>query len=110
MEAMWGLFPLAILAFISFSEKNKKLEKRIKALEKKLKGDNDMSKLLSELKGMRCILTSDSAAGFAGKRDVDCLLLDIDDEWIKIEYTTKKGETKTRIMRIEEVISVELSK
>lgn len=35
-------------------------------------------------------------------------VLDVDDEWIKISYTEKKGNTKIKIMRIDAIDGVEV--
>ena len=43
-----------------------------------------------------------------GNNEVTCLVLDVDDEWVKIRYTDKKGKQIVKIVRIESIDEVEL--
>ena len=38
----------------------------------------------------------------------DWLVVDVDEDWVKLSKTDKKGQTKTKLMRIEDIRSVEL--
>ena len=52
MGAVWIIFILFLIIIYASSEKKiKRLNKRIKRLEKQVKGNQDMSRLLEELKG-----------------------------------------------------------
>lgn len=52
MGAIWILFiPFLVIIYASSEKKIKKLNKRIKRLEKQVKGNQEMSRLLEELKG-----------------------------------------------------------
>ena len=52
MGAIWILFiPFLVIIYASTEKKIKKLNKRIKRLEKQVKGNQEMSRLLEELKG-----------------------------------------------------------
>lgn len=44
----------------------------------------------NSLVGKHCIIRSDSFLGFAGKTEVSCKIVDVDDEWLRICYTEKK--------------------
>ena len=51
MGGMWILFiPFLILIYTDSEKKIKRLNKRIRRLEKQVKGNQDMSRLLEELK------------------------------------------------------------
>jgi len=48
------------------------------------KGDHEMSELLKELEGKRCTLS------VMEKGPVDCEVISVDDEWMKVNQITKK--------------------
>ncbi len=39
---------------------------------------------------------------------MECNVIDVDDEWIKISYSDKKKVEKTKIIRIDTIESIEL--
>ena len=39
---------------------------------------------------------------------IECYVLDVDDEWIKIQYEDKKKGTVTRLFRIQYIGEVEM--
>ncbi len=39
---------------------------------------------------------------------MECEVLDVDDEWVKITYKDKKDVTKTIIIRIESIDNIEI--
>ena len=58
MGAIWILFiPFLVIIYASSEKKIKKLNKRIKRLEKQVKGNQEMSRLLEELKGQTVKVT-----------------------------------------------------
>ena len=60
MGAMWILFiPFLILIYTDSEKKIKGLNRRIRRLEKQVKGNQDMSRLLEELKGQTATVTVD---------------------------------------------------
>lgn len=67
-----------------------------------------MSKMINELVGKSCIIKTDDAIALVGSAELACTVLDADDEWIKLTYTEKKNHTKTKIMRIDSIDSVEM--
>ncbi|MBU5481613.1 hypothetical protein KQI91_10435 [Blautia sp. MSJ-19] len=44
---------------------------------------------------------------FAGKTELSCKIIDADDVWIKICYTEKKDKQVVKLMRIENIDSIE---
>ena len=58
-----------------------------------------------------CILEepirSEFIFSFAGKTELSCKIIDADDEWIKICYTEKKDKQVVKLMRIENIDSIE---
>lgn len=60
-----------------------------------------MSKIISELVGKKCRI------GILGIDGV-VTVLDADEEWIKYEYTDKKGNKCIKIQRIDELSEIDL--
>ena len=73
-----------------------------------MKGENYMSKLLSELINKKCILICGEDILVDNRMEVECTILDVDDEWIKFTFTDKKGFNKTQVNRIEAIESVQI--
>ena len=98
-------------------EKNlKNAEKRIKNLERKLNGGKNMSDMIKALKGQKCELTFNDYIEGTLNKTLECTVVDADDEWMKISYTSEEVKKKvkeekiiTQIIRIENIDSIELS-
>ena len=102
MGAIWILFiPFLVIIYASTEKKIKKLNKRIKRLEKQLKGNQDMSKLLEELKGQTATVTVDGV-GFEYE------ILDIDEDWVKLTRVNHKQQRETKLVRIEDIQGIQL--
>ena len=96
MGAIWILFLPFLVIFYSSSEKKiKGLNRRIRRLEKQVKGNQDMSRLLEELKGQTATVTLN---GFGTKYEI----MDIDEDWVKLSRVTKQHRA-TNLVRIEDV-------
>lgn len=109
METLGFLsFMIIVMFWSSYASKIKQLESKIKKLEKPRKGENNMSKIISELPGKKCNIFTDGAYSLTGKSYITCDVLEADDEWIKISFEDKKKTPKTKIIRIDSVDSVEL--
>ena len=78
------------------------MEGRIKSLERNRKGEKTMSRFLKEMIGKKPMITSE----LIGTND--WLVVDVDEDWVKLSKTDKKGQRKTKLMRIEDIRSVEL--
>ena len=90
------------LILLSAEEKKiKKLNKRIKRLEKQVKGNQEMSRLLEELKGQTATVTVD---GFGAEYEI----LDIDEDWVKLSRETNKQQKETKLVRIEDIQDIQL--
>ena len=96
MGAMWILFiPFLLIIYASSEKKIKRLNKRIRRLEKQVKGKKDMSRLLEELKGQTVTVTVN---GFGTKYEI----MDIDEDWVKLSRVIKQHRV-TKLVRIEDV-------
>lgn len=102
MGAMWILFiPFLVIFYTSSEKKIKRLNKRIKRLEKQLKGNQDMSRLLEELKGQTITVTVN---GFGTEYEI----MDIDEEWAKLTRVNNKQQRETKLVRIEDIQGIQL--
>ena len=64
----FGLIALClVLGYASYPARTKKLERKIKKFEKARKGENTISKLLTELLGKKCNIFTDDAYQLTGK-------------------------------------------
>lgn len=97
-----------VLSQMGYPSKIKKLEGELKSLKRKINGEEALSKLLKDLIGVKCIIDCDGAVVFTGKSEMECEVLDVDDEWVKITYKDKKNVTKTNIIRIESIDNIEI--
>ena len=102
MGVIWILFiPFLVIVYASSEKKIKKLNKRIKRLEKQVKGNQDMSRLLEELKGQTATVTVDGV-GFEYE------IIDIDEDWVKLTRVIHKQQRETKLVRIEDIQDIQL--
>ena len=102
MGAVWIIFILFLIIIYASSEKKiKRLNKRIKRLEKQVKGNQDMSRLLEELKGQTATVLV-SGVGFEYE------IMDIDEDWVKLTRVNNKQQSETKLVRIEDIQGVQL--
>ena len=97
MEFIWLSFiPLLFLIYTGSEKKIKKLNKRIKRLEKQVKGNQEMSRLLEELKGQTVSIRLN---GFGSNWEI----VDFDEDWVKLSREGIKQHRVTKLIRIEDV-------
>ena len=104
MEWVGVIALILILCYSSYPSKVKKLERKVKLLEKKLKGENKMSDLIKSLINKECEISFEDE--FTPL--VRCTVLDVDDEWVKIGVKDKKENIKTKLIRIDGIKKVEI--
>ncbi len=102
MGAIWILFiPFLVIVYASSEKKIKGLNRRIRRLEKQVKGNQDMSRLLEELKGQTATVTVDGG-GFEYE------IIDIDEDWVKLTRVNHKQQRETKLVRIEDIQGIQL--
>lgn len=102
MGAIWILFiPFLLIVYASSEKKIKGLNRRIRRLEKQLKGNQEMSRLLEELKGQTVTVTIN---GFGTEYEI----MDIDEDWVKLSREINKQQRETKLVRIEDIQGVQL--
>ena len=100
MGAIWILFiPFIVIFYASSEKKIKGLNRRIRRLEKQVKGNKEMSRLLEELKGQTVTVN-----GFRTEYEI----MDIDEDWVKLSREINKQQRETKLVRIEDIQGVQL--
>ena len=98
---VWILFPFLVLIYTSQYKKIKRLEKRLKVIERKEKGNIDMSRLFKELIGKNPTIVGQVFGTSLWE------VVDVDEEWVKLRSVDKKGKEKFKLQRIEDIQTVE---
>ena len=102
MGAIWILFiPFIVIFYASSEKKIKGLNRRIRRLEKQVKGNKEMSRLLEELNGQTVTVTVN---GFGAEYE----MMDIDEDWVKLSRDTIKQQRETKLVRIEDIQDIQL--
>lgn len=94
-------YPFSDYHLCKLRKEDKRLNKRIKRLEKQVKGNQDMSRLLEELKGQTATVLV-SGVGFEYE------ILDIDEDWVKLTRVNNKQQRETKLVRIEDIQGIQL--
>ena len=98
MNILWIIsIPFLVMFYTSSEKKIKRLNKR----EKQVKGNQDMSRLLEELKGQTATVLV-SGVGFEYE------ILDIDEDWVKLTRVNHKQQRETKLVRIEDIQGIQL--
>lgn len=108
MEYLGVLAFVIVLCYMSYSDKVKKLERKVKKLEKERCRESIMSKLIEELVGRDCKISSEKGINFAGKTEFECHVMDCDEEWLKISLKDKKNQEIVKMIRVEDVDEIEV--
>ena len=93
-------FFIIIMYCLSEGYKIKKLTKRIKKIEKK-DVNKIMSRLIKELVGKECLIT------FEEGDEINCTIVDYDEEWLRITYSDKKEKHFNKVVRIDSIYDVQ---
>ena len=105
----FGLIAFIFMAmYAAYPSKIKKMEREIKNIKRNLKGENSMSKILTDLINKKCRVISEDGLVIGLTDKVECTILDVDDEWIKVSFIDKKVGEKSHILRIDSIKRVDL--
>ncbi len=97
---------IGIFFILAMEKKIKRLNRKIKKIEKVKKGDDSMSKLIKDLEGKKCTILQGEEI-IIGKLPV-YEILEVDEEWVKISSTDKKNIKSTKIIRIDDIQCINL--
>ena len=100
MEYLGVLAFVIVLCYMSYPDKVKKLERKVKKLEKERCRESIMSKLIEELVGRDCKISSEKGINFVGKTEFECHVMDCDEEWLKISLKDKKNQEIVKMKSI----------
>ena len=84
MEYLGVLAFVIVLCYMSYPDKVKKLERKVKKLEKERCRESIMSKLIEELVGRDCKISSEKGINFVGKTEFECHVMDCDEVILSI--------------------------
>ena len=109
----FGVFAfIMVLCYSGIPSQVKHLESKVKKITKALsinnKGESVMSKLINDLVGKKCVVKSEAGLELISNNEIECKVLEADEDWLKIEYVEKKGNTVTMLLRIDEIERVEI--
>ena len=90
------------LSTIGLSDKVKNLKADVKKINSSMKGESKMSEILKGLEGKRCKLTISGSY----TAPIDCEVISVDDEWMKVNQILKKDKSKIRLIRIENISDI----
>ncbi len=101
------LFSLCLIgvAYITIDGKLNRLVNRVNKVSKDIKGEKVMSKMLNDLVGKTCNVEVHGGF-FETSTVVKYDILDVDEDWVKVSSTSKKGVVATKLLRIDDIISI----
>lgn len=103
MEFFGVMAFMLVMFYFGLPDKVKKLQAKVKKLETKITGGKStMSDILKELEGKNCTLILES--DFSPK--LKCRVEKVDEDWIKVVETGKKGQGNVRLLKIDNVKEV----
>lgn len=105
MEWIGWLSFLMVLYCYMYLRRVKILERKIKRLEKRSKGENNMSKLITSLVGEKCKIEFQDGIYSTSILEI----MDADEEWVKTKEVGKK-DGKIKLIRIDQIEKIEVLK
>lgn len=105
----WVIVIIVLFAYFDLSSKIEGVKQICLRLKKSQKKESPvMSVLINDLKGKRCIISSDISFGWEVDSDLHCEIVDSDEEWVNIKFKTKKDIEKNVFIKIEDIEKIEL--
>ena len=102
MEFIWLFFySFSVYDLYKLRKEDKKIEQTYQRVEKQLKGNQEMSRLLEELKGQTVSIRLN---GFGSNWEI----VDCDEDWVKLSREGIKQHRVTKLVRIEDVELIQL--
>ena len=107
----FGLIAFCIaMTTLGHTSRLNKLEAKIRKINNQKKGANIMSKMINELVDKQCkiVLSSGDVEISFSDPAITCKVLDVDDEWMKIQFEDKKKNVITKIIRIDDIAQIDI--
>lgn len=83
-----------MMIYTSFSEEIKRIIKMLKKSERRNQEGKGMSTVIQGLKNNKCKINTDEALTLVGRTEITGIIIESDEEWIKLEYIDKNKEKK----------------
>lgn len=95
---------MAFMLCLYYGDKLAKMERKVKKMQVREKGDDTMSRLLQSLTNQKVKLVVDEWF----QADETWTILEVDEDWVKVQQTNKKGKVTTKILRVDDIKRIEL--
>ena len=102
--AAYAIAIFSMIACFSLSARITKIERTIKRAGLTTEKKSSLYHLLDQNIGKTGKLTYHTGASLCGKQNINCSILDVDEEWILIEETKKKEQM---LLHLDSVVSVQ---
>lgn len=89
---------------IDLSGKITKLSCQVKKFNNLIMGENKMSDMLKNLEGKMCKINIE---GYIAN-PIECKVINVDNDWMEINYIKKSGKEQTEIIRINDINNISL--
>lgn len=95
---------VAFIFWLFYADKHKKLQRKLNRLEKRNMGENQMSQLIKNMvnKSGKIYFDSELQTVYAWT------ILEVDEDWVKLQRTDKKGKVFTKIVRLDDIKSIDV--
>lgn len=95
---------MAFMLCLYYGDKLAKLERKVKKVEQKAKGEQVMSTVLQGFINQKVNIILDAVF----QSDARYTILEVDEDWVKVQQTDKKGKVTTTILRVDDIKMIEL--
>lgn len=95
---------VAFIFWLFYADKHKKLQRRLNKLERRSKGENQVSQLIQKMINQVAKINFNSSFEAA----YTWTILEADEDWVKLERTDKKGKVFTKIVRLDDIKSIDI--
>ncbi|MGT2682282.1 hypothetical protein [Streptococcus porci] len=95
---------VAFIFWLFYADKHKKLQRRLNKLERRSKGENQVSQLIQKMINQVAKINFNSSFEAA----YTWTILEADEDWVKLERTDKKGKVFTKIVRLDDIQSIDI--
>ncbi|MDY3007039.1 hypothetical protein [Anaerococcus porci] len=102
----WIIIIALLIIYISFSEEIKKIIKILKKSERRNQEGKGMSIVIQGLKNNKCKINTDEALTLVGSTSITGIVIDSDEEWIKLEYIDKNKDKNIAVFRIDSIDTI----
>lgn len=102
----WIIIFALVMMYISLSEKIENITKLLLKRKIKDREERGLSKVIQGLVNSKCKINTDEALTLVGKVEIEGILLDSDEEWIKLEYLDKNNVKKIAVLRIDSINTI----